>query len=167
MKAVIVLFRYRKAPVISHQSLLFSSLDESVFLSLSLQSKCYSPWNHLAGLMLNLFQLCARSLSSGNLVKISTTQNVLLCPARWVDYTNLSSDDHHLSKGTPVFSQLLNFCTHIVGPASDQTPHWCILWEKTSGLFSANALQVLSAHLPGPLLNKCYLPFADEETGGR
>lgn len=109
MKAVTVLFRYQKAPVISHQSLLFSSLDESVFLSLSLQSKCYSPWNHLAGLMLNLFQLCARSLSSGNLVKISTTQNVLLCPARWVDCTNLSSDGHHLSKGKPVFHSYLIF----------------------------------------------------------
>lgn len=63
---------------------------------------CFNLWDCLAGLLLNMFQLCVSSLSSGNLVKISTARSVLLCAVRWVGCKNLSSDGHHLSKATPV-----------------------------------------------------------------
>lgn len=133
------------------------------FPELSSQGKCFNPWNHLVGLQLNMFQLCV-----GNLVKISTTWSVLLCAVRWVECTNLSSNGYRISKAMPVL-QLLNFCTCIVCTTSDQTPHWCILWEKASGPFLAKALQVSTKYWFSctSAINKYYLLFADEETGGR
>lgn len=107
----------------------FSILDKFAFLSLSSHlepSHCYSA-EHVP---------VVGSLSSGNLVKVSTAGRVLLCAVGWASCADLTSGGHHINKATPVLHSSLIFVHALCWHNFRWDPHWCLLWGK--GKFAPN-----------------------------